>query len=149
MSRRLLPWAILVWTATSWGGRIGLLTDAESADAGSWARIGGSLAVGVLVWAALALDRLARPAAWLFAAWTAGVWGRSLVAVWTQPNSANFRLVHSVLAAVWFVLAILAVRHFGSPPAPDQAGSGTRSTSGAGPGGRISESRSTTSSTDR
>lgn len=136
---------MLAWTALSWGGRVGLLTDAESSDAGSWARIGGSILIGLLAAAAFFTGRAARPMAWIFALWTLGVWSRSLWVVWSEPNTLGFQMVHTVLAAVWFGLAALAVRIHGL-----QAGSGTRSSERDGvPGGSTSTSRSTTSSTDR
>lgn len=128
MSRHPIAWAILAWTAVSWGGRIRLLTDADTADLASWLRIGGSLVVGVATWAAIVRGRGVRPAVWLFAAWTLAVWGRSLVVVWTETNTTPFRLVHTVLATVWFGLVAAALDRY---RAADQAGSGTRSTAGA------------------
>lgn len=147
---RLIPWAILVWTLVSWGGRIGLLTEPETADPASWARIAGSLAVGTVASVLLLTGRRRRLASWVFAAWTGAIWGRSLLVVWTEANTAGFRLVHTALAVVWFALAVLAVRVYGfrRPPAVE-AGSGPRSAEEAGPGGRISTRRSTTSSTER
>ena len=150
MSRRLIPWAILVWTLVSWGGRIGLLTEPETADPASWARIAGSLAVGTGAAVLLMAGLLPRLASWAFAVWSAAIWGRSLLVVWTEQNTAGFRLVHTALAVVWITLAVLAVRLYGfrRPPAVE-AGSGSGSGVGTRPGGRISTRRSTTSSTER
>lgn len=144
ISRRTLGWIILAYTLLSWGGRIGLLTDADAADAWSWVRIGGSFAVGILTWACLVSGRLVRPAAFGFAGFTAVVWTRSLVTVWTDPaNTLGFNLVHTALAALWVVLAVLAVR------VGQATGSGVRSPATGVAGGTISESADTTSSIDR
>lgn len=144
MSRRSLGWVILVWTAISWGGRIRLLTDVDAADAWSWARIGGSLAIGIGAGLALVLGKVARPMAVVFALWTVPIWVRSLFAVWTEPNTLGFRLVHTALAVVWFGLSAWAVRW------AQATGSGSGSAAGTGvPGVTISASRDTTSSMDR
>ena len=113
VSRTVLAVAIAVWTLLTWGGRIRLLTGAEQADLGNWARIGGSLLVGAAAVAVLLLageGSLERWVLTLFALWSVGLWGRSLVVVWTGPESAGFKAVHTVLAAGFLVLAVLAVR---------------------------------------
>lgn len=143
MSRRSLGWVILAWTAVSWGGRIRLLTDVDAGDWWSWARIGGSFLIGVVVGLSLILGRAAKPMAVLFVAWTIPIWGRSLFVVWTEPNALGFRLVHTVLATVWFALSAWAVRTL-------QTADSTGGASGSGvPGGTISASRDATSSIDR
>lgn len=103
--------AIVVWTAISWGGRIGLLIGGESSWA--WARIGGSAAIGLL--AALAIvSQMGEP--WrtgligLFVLWTVVLWTRSLVVNWMGDGSLGFRLVHTGLATGFFTLAWLAWR---------------------------------------
>lgn len=106
MSPRVLAVVVLGWTLVSWGGRIGLLTDAEVTDPEDLLRIGGSLLIGwvtsgVLWWAP---DR-AREIRWLFVAWTVVLWTRSLVVTWLDPPSIAFGLVHTVLAIGWFLLA--------------------------------------------
>lgn len=106
MSPRVLAVVVLAWTLASWGGRIGLLTDAEVIDPEDLLRIGGSLLIGwvtsgVLWWAP---DR-AREIRWLFVAWTVVLWARSLVVTWLDPPSIAFGLVHTVLAIGWFLLA--------------------------------------------
>jgi hypothetical protein len=150
MSRRGLGWAILVWTAISWGGRIRLLTDVDAGDLWSWVRIGGSFAIGLVVGLSLILGRGARPMAVLFAAWTIPIWARSLFMVWAEPNTIGFRLVHTALAVVWFALALWALRWALGRSGGDQAtGSGSGASSTGVPGGTSSASRDTTSSIDR
>jgi hypothetical protein len=109
MSRRTLGWVIVGWAAVTWGGRIGLLAD--FGDLVAWARI--ALSVAVAVGAAVALLRpspASRALLWAYAGVTGFVWLTSLVSVWTSPNTFAFRLVHTVLGAVSFVLAFLAGR---------------------------------------
>ena len=143
MSRRSLGWVILIWTAISWGGRIRLLTDVDAGDWWSWARIGGSFVIGVVVGISLILGTAIRPMATLFVLWTVPIWARSLFVVWTEPNTLWFRLVHTALAVVWFGLSAWAVRTI-------QATGSATAASGTGvPGGTISASRDTTSSMDR
>jgi hypothetical protein len=113
VSRTVLAIAIAVWTLLTWGGRIRLLTDADQADVGNWARIGGSVLVGAAAVAVLLLSGGSALERWvltLFALWSVGLWGRSLVVVWTGPESTGFKAVHTVLAAGYLVLAALAVR---------------------------------------
>ena len=98
--------AIVVWTAIAWGGRIGLLIGDGSIWA--WGRIGGSLLVALL--AVLALlspigDRLAGALIALFVVWTVLLWTRSLAVNWAGSGSLAFKLVHTVLALGFFVLA--------------------------------------------
>jgi hypothetical protein len=106
LSTWVLPVALLAWTAISWGGRIGLLTDAEGAQVTTWLRVGGSLLVGL----ATAWSTWRRPAghrivAGVFVGWTVLLWARALVVNWIDPPSLAFALVHTALAAVWFLLA--------------------------------------------
>lgn len=112
-SRTWLAIAIAVWTLLSWGGRIRLLTDAEQGDLANWVRIGGSLVVGlaaagVVFWAQG--SGLERWVLTLFAAWSVVLWVRSLITVWSGDQSLAFKTVHTVLAAGFFVLAVLALR---------------------------------------
>lgn len=105
--------AILGWTTLTWAGRIRLLTDAEQTDPANLVRIGGSIAIGLLAAAVVLFlpgGGIERWVLTLFAGWSAAIWVRSLVTVWTSPNSLPFRLVHTVLAAGFFVLAAWAVR---------------------------------------
>lgn len=109
MSRRTLGWAIAAWAAVTWGGRIGLLAD--FGDLVAWARI--AVSVAVAIGAAVALLRpspASRALLWAYAGVTGIVWLTSLVSVWTRSNTVPFRLVHTLLAAVSFVLAFLAGR---------------------------------------
>lgn len=112
VSRTVLAVAIGAWTLLSWGGRIRLLTDTEQGLA-TWVRIGGSLLVGVAaVLVVLFADGggLERWVLTLFAAWSTTIWLRSLISVWTEDHSTAFRLVHTVLAAGFFVVAYLSLR---------------------------------------
>lgn len=95
---RRLALLIAVWTAFTWGGRIGLLTGDES----GWAKL---RIVASLVLAVVAVIGLVRRGAWrrnAIAAYAAGVftvWGSSMVSVMTDPTtSVPFRLVHAFLA---------------------------------------------------
>jgi len=143
-SRRTVGWVILGYTLASWGGRIGLLTAADAADIWSWVRIGGSIAVGVATWLAFISSRWVVPIGWFFAGFTTLVWVRSLITVWTDPaNSLGFSVVHSVLAALWFAVAALAVG------VAQTTGSGTPDPTTGVPGATSSDSASTTSSIDR
>lgn len=106
MSNRLLAVLVAVWTLVSWGGRIGLLTSAELDDPWSLVRIAGSLSVGLATAALLALTpHRADWLRWTFVAWNLVLWARSLVVTWMDPPSVAFRLVHTVLAVGWFLLA--------------------------------------------
>jgi len=129
--RRALGIVIIAWALVSWGGRIGLLTGPDSADLVTWLRIVGSIATATVAAGALVFDASwARPAMWLYAAMVVAIWSTSLVSVWADgSNSAGFRLVHTVLAAVSLGLAGLAIR----------AGQAT-GTGGAGAGGTAATS---------
>ncbi len=111
-SRTWLAIAVAAWTLLSWGGRIRLLTDAEQGDLGNWLRIGGSIVIGlgaaaVLLWArGTGLERWILT---LFAAWSLALWVRSLITVWGGDQSLAFKIVHTVLALGFFVLAGLAL----------------------------------------
>ncbi len=121
---RWLAIAILAWTAITWGGRIGLLTQGD--DWADVARIGGSLVVGLA-----AAGVLLFPGRWaggrivlyLFSAWTTVVWARSLVVNWAGSGSLAFKLVHTVLGVGFFALAYWAwsLARRGAIAGPDQA----------------------------
>lgn len=107
--RVALAIAIAVWTLVAWGGRIGLLTSGEGV--GAWLRIGGSLAVGMFAAAALVLPQLEpvrKPALIVFSLFSVVMWGRSLLVNWAGDGSLPFKLVHTVLALGFFVLAVWA-----------------------------------------
>ena len=107
---------IVVWTLAAWGGRIGLLTEGE-ANAGAWLRIVGSIVVGVVAGVALALPGLqwlVRPAVWVFVAWTAVLWSRSLYVNWTGSGTLPFKIVHTILAVGFAVLGLLAISQISS-----------------------------------
>lgn len=103
-----------LWQFVTWGGRIGLLTDAESFDPWNWFRIGGSLVLGLAVLiVGLGLVRsptFGRAAAWAYLLVAIATWGRSLYVNLTEPNSVSFRLMHLALALVTWTLGVLAVR---------------------------------------
>ena len=110
-SRRVLAGLIVAWTLIAWGGRVGLLVGGEGWT--SWVRIGGSLMLGLLAAAVLVLPGwrgLSRPILVTFSAWTVLLWGRSLIVTWTGSGSLAFKLVHTVLAAGFFALAVWAWR---------------------------------------
>lgn len=113
VSRTVLAVAIAAWTLLTWGGRVRLLTDAEQGDLANWLRIGGSILVGALAVAVLLLAQGSGLERWMltfFAAWSSVIWLRSLISVWAGSESMAFKLVHTVLAAGFFVLAYLALR---------------------------------------
>lgn len=104
-----LALAIIVLTAVAWGGRVGLLTGGE--DYWAWARIGGSIVIGVAAALALLVPGLVRarkPVLLSFSVWTVLLWGRSLVINWLGSGSIAFKLVHTVLALGFFFLALWA-----------------------------------------
>lgn len=108
-NRVVIAVAIVVWTIVAWGGRIGLLTEGESAWA--WIRVGGSAAVGVLAAFAVVAEIGERWRAGLlalFVVWTSVLWVRSLIVNWAGDGSLAFKLVHTVLAAGFFTLAWFA-----------------------------------------
>lgn len=113
-----------MWAAIVWGGRIAILFDTGSS---SWDRIrvGISIVLAITVVASFRTSRWVGPSALAYAAGVAVVWGRSLVSVWTSDNTIGFTAVHTVLAAVSFVLAALAVRAARSPE-PDPTTPRTR-----------------------
>jgi hypothetical protein len=128
---------VLLWTVVAWGGRIGLLTDGDG-----WSdllRIGGSLLIGLATAIALAMPSLrhrAAPMFYLFAFWTTALWLRSMVVTWTGSGSLPFKLVHTVLAIGFFILAYLvwkvARSRTGDEPAlsPEVSGVGGSRNSG-------------------
>lgn len=103
-----------VWQFISWGGRITLLTEAETFDFWNWFRIGGSLLLGtavLLVGVGLVrLPALARGFAWAYLAVALVTWSRSLWFNLTEPNTVAFRVMHVALALVTWTLGVLAVR---------------------------------------
>lgn len=123
--------AIVVWTLAAWGGRIGLLTSEEGW--GAWVRIGGSLLVGLFAAATLVIPQLEparKPALVVFSLFTVVLWTRSLIVNWMGTGSMPFKLVHTVLAIGFFLLAGWAwVVATGSQAGVDQAEAGSAITS--------------------
>lgn len=115
-SRRwALPLVAALWTLFVWGGRIGLLTGAESAALRTWVRVGLSLlsALGLLVavWTERRRPRLAAAIDLFFAAWMIVIWVPDIVGLFDGTRSAGFVGVHLVLAVVSLGLAgLLAAR---------------------------------------
>ena len=111
---RLVLLGAALWQVIAWGGRISLLTDAETSDWWNWFRIGGSLAAGLAVGLVglgiLRGARAARLAAWAYLVVGLITWSRSLLTVWTEPNSMGFRVVHMLLALVTWGLGLASVR---------------------------------------
>lgn len=107
-----LALAVLVWTAVAWGGRIGLLTDGDG-----WSdliRIGGSLLLGLATAVALAIPTLrlrSAPLFYSFGIWTVALWLRTMLVNWAGSGSLPFKLVHTILAAGFFILAYLVWRY--------------------------------------
>lgn len=102
----MLAGAIVAWTLIAWGGRIGLLVGGE--DLWAWARIGGSIAVALVLAGLLVFAPSARSTTWgllAFSAWTVAIWSRSLVVNWMGSGSMSFKFVHTVLGAGFLVLA--------------------------------------------
>jgi hypothetical protein len=103
--RRARPWpqiAFVAWTVFVWAGRI---------------RNGGSvlLAGSFLVLAAAVLvlwrGRYLVASMTALVAWTIGVWAVRTPQILLDDQSAGFKVVHTVLAAVSIWLAIAAQRH--------------------------------------
>jgi hypothetical protein len=73
---------------------------------------------------------------YLFAFWTTALWLRSMVVTWTGSGSLPFKLVHTVLAIGFFILAYLvwkvARSRTGDEPAlsPEVSGVGGSRNSG-------------------
>lgn len=109
-TRWTLAATIVAWTLIAWGGRIGLLTGAE--EWWSWLRIGGSLLIGVIAAASLVtpwLYPVMRPVLYVLAAWSVVIWTRSLIVNWMGSGSLAFKLVHTVLAIGFYLIAWWAV----------------------------------------
>jgi hypothetical protein len=111
----VLPLVAALWTLFVWGGRIGLLTDAESAALRTWMRVGVSLlfvaALPVAAWMEGRRPRQAAAIDLLFGAWMAVIWIPDAVGLFGGGRSAGFVIVHLILAAVSLGLAgLLAPR---------------------------------------
>jgi hypothetical protein len=113
--------AIAVWTLAAWGGRIGLLTSEEGLSA--WIRIGGSLLIGLFAAASLLIPQLEGARRWaliVFSLFTVVLWARSLIVNWAGDGTMPFKLVHTVLAIGFFVLAWWAFSFAAGPSSSNQ-----------------------------
>ena len=121
MNIRMLAALAAVWQFASWGGRVSLLTEG-GADRWDWIRIGTGVGLGVFLavvalWKDVSFDFTEKVAS-SYLLLSILVWGRSSLAVWSEPNTLSFRLVHTVLAlvALFFGVALVrAVRAQGRP----------------------------------
>ena len=107
MSRIRLAWAIGVWTAVAWGGRVVIVFDIGSDPAERW-RIGLSVLTAAAAVVALAFGRWVRPVVSVYSAVTTVVWVRSVVVVFSEDRALTFLAVHTILAAVSLLLAAVA-----------------------------------------
>lgn len=107
MSRNRLAWAIGLWAAISWGGRVAIVFDIGSAPADRL-RIGASVLVAAAAVTALIARRGERPVVSVYALVQAIVWIRSLVVVFTSEQTPGFLVVHTILAAGSLALAAVA-----------------------------------------
>ena len=118
---RLVLVAAGLWQLASWGGRISLLTGAEAADPWTWYRVVGGLATGLgVLLVAVAWRLRRRPIAlgvvWAYLVVALATWGRSMWVVWSEPNTAAFRVVHSLLAITTWALGVAAVASVSRAP---------------------------------
>lgn len=116
--RRPAAVTLVVWTFLVWTTRIrNIWTDDALTTGEQWARtaLAGSftvLAVAVVV-ALVARVAWLRPTVVALAAWSIGVWIVRAIGISTADHDAGFVAVHLVLAAVSWVLSVLAVRELG------------------------------------
>lgn len=113
MSVRTLAALSAVWQFLAWGGRVSLLGEAGATN-WDWIRIGTGAGLGVVL-AVVALWREApfdfqEKVASSYLLLTIVVWGRSLLTVWSETNTLEFRAVHTALALVTLFLAVALVR---------------------------------------
>lgn len=100
--------AIVGWTLLAWGGRIGLLASGD--DWLDIARIGGSVLIGAAAAIVLSSRRfraVSAPVLYVFVGWTVILWIRSLIVNWAGSGTLAFKLVHTVLAGGFLLLAYL------------------------------------------
>lgn len=107
MSRIRLAWAIAVWAAVAWGGRLAIVFDVGS-DLDERLRIAVSVVTAIAAVAALAVRRWVRPLVLVYSAVATLVWVRSVLVVLGEDRSGPFLVVHVALAAVSLLLAGVA-----------------------------------------
>lgn len=107
--RRIARWsgAAAIWTFIAWGNRISLLTGDESSDPWTWIRVGGSLLFGlalaviaVVLWRGKPLVRWMAGVFVGFGVLMLVIWLHSAFSVLGDDESAAFKVVHMVLAAI-------------------------------------------------
>ena len=102
-----LAWAIGVWAAISWGGRIAIVFDIGS-DPWERIRIGVSVLAAVAAVVALVVRRGVKPVVLGYSTIATVVWLRSLIVVFSEDRSVPFLAVHTVLAGGSLLLAGVA-----------------------------------------
>jgi hypothetical protein len=107
MSRKVLAWAIGVWAAIAWGGRIAIVFDIGS-DPGERLRIAVSVLAAVAAVVALAVERWTTPVVLVYSGIATIVWVRSVIVVFSEDRSLPFLAVHTVLAVISLLLAGIA-----------------------------------------
>ena len=107
MSRIRLAWAIGVWAAIAWGGRVAIVFDIGS-DPWERARIAVSVLTAAAAVVALAARRWVRPVVVAYSMVAIAVWVRSVVVVLSDDRSPAFLAVHVALAGVSLLLAAAA-----------------------------------------
>jgi hypothetical protein len=96
----------------AWIGRVILLTPGDYWL--DWARVVGSLAVGLIAGLLLIIPvprGWARTGIYVFSVWTIVVWARSLLVNWMGSGTMAFKLIHTALALgfgllVWWGLSM-------------------------------------------
>lgn len=107
MSRMALAWAIGVWAAIAWGGRLAIVFDIGS-DTGERLRIAVSVLTALAAVGALVVRRGVKPAVLVYSTAAAVVWIRSVIVVFSEDRAPAFLAVHTILAAVSLLLAGVA-----------------------------------------
>lgn len=97
-----------IWNLALWGGRIALLSGAETTDPETWIRIAGSVSIALAVVVVLVIGTKLPAVLWTYVGWNLAVWLTSVASVWATSSDMTFRLVHTALA-IGSVLVAAAV----------------------------------------